>query len=215
MIKTFFLLSSLIFLNACSFKTPVNQWQYKSATAFSLYTKDFLSDDNLLAKNDLSRAIAHAKKSADLTQLARIHLGVCALNISVGLEDNCSDYLNISTLINSRELDAYYRLITLRTTQEDIKLLPSNYQEFASHLKDKNYKEANKAVLTISKSTSSLLCAALIKDNIEQNIREKSLETASYNGYKRVAIFWLHESKKATANSIEIETLEKKISILK
>lgn len=119
MIKITLLLFSLL-ISGCSFKTPVNEWQYKSSSAFNMYTKDFLTGDETLAKNDLSRAIMHAKKSADLSQLARIYLGECALNISVGVQESCDKYRSISHLVNDDSLDAYYHLIQLSIKKEQI-----------------------------------------------------------------------------------------------
>ncbi|MFT7005397.1 MAG: hypothetical protein ACJAWW_002772, partial [Sulfurimonas sp.] len=114
MIKIIILSCSLVFFSACSFKSPANQWQYQSSSAFDSYTKNFLSCNNSLAKNDLSRAIKHSKQSADLTMLCKIYLGKCALNISVGLNDSCKEYKNISELVNNKSLDAYYDFITLK-----------------------------------------------------------------------------------------------------
>ena len=103
MIKIEILSHSLLLFSACSFKSPPNQWQFKSTAAFDSYTKNFLSSNDALAKNDLSRAIKHAKQSADLKMLARVYLGECALNISVGIDDNCKDYLNISVERQNKE----------------------------------------------------------------------------------------------------------------
>jgi hypothetical protein len=89
MIYKILLFIFLLQFNGCSFKTPQNKWQFKSVNAFSAYTKNFLSAKDTLAKDDLKRAVNHAKQSANLSQLARIYLGECALNISVGLKDNC------------------------------------------------------------------------------------------------------------------------------
>ena len=130
MIKYNFSFMLLLFLTACSFKTPINEWQYNSTNAFSSYTKNFLSSNDILAQSDLSRAIEHAKKSANLTQLGKIYLGKCALDISVGINKECKKYLEISEVINNQKLDAYYAFISLEIKKSSIEYLPQRYQEF-------------------------------------------------------------------------------------
>ena len=211
----YILFFSLILLSGCSLKTPPNQWQYKSANAFSSYTKNFLSDNQILANNDLSRAIEHAKKSADFTQLATIYLGECALNISVGIEDNCEKYKHIQELINKQELNAYYSFITLSIKNENIKYLPQQYQEFALSFSKSDFKKANTELLSMEKETSLLLCASLLKNHLDKETRTKIIQTASYHGYKKAVLFWLGESLKNTSDSNEIKNIQKKIAILK
>jgi len=214
MIKYLLFISILLF-TSCSFKTPPNLWQHKSANAFHSYTQDFLSKNDNMATNDLQRAIKHAKQSADLTQLARVYLGKCALNISVGVEDSCQEYLNIADVVQSDRLDAYYSFITKSIVDKQIDFLPQYYQEYIKNIKKKDFIEANKNILSMPKITSTLLCAVLIKENLEQDSRAKITKLASFYGYKKAVLFWLNEQKKYTQDRKEKEYLEKKISILK
>ena len=214
MIKTVTILF-LIFLSGCSLKTPVNNWQYKSANAYNSYTKNFLSDNEVLAKNDLSRATKHAKKSADLTQLAKVYLGECALNISVGIEDNCEKYRNISSVVNDKELDVYYQFIDSSIKENQVKYLPKRYHSFAYNILKKDFKNANKDILNMKKPLSSFLCAGIIKEKIQRNTIQKIIDLASYRGYKRVVLFWLNESLKHTQNQQELSKIRKKILIMK
>jgi len=213
MIKISFLLFLMIF-SGCSLKTPTNEWQYKSSTAFSMYTKDFLTGEETLAKNDLTRAVKHAKKSADMTQLAKIYIGECALNISVGINDNCKNYTNISNLVNNDLLNAYYDFIKLSIKKEQVKYLPKDYHSFAYNLIKKDFKSANEDIFNMPKATSSFLSASLMKENILPSSRKKIISLASYNGYKKVVLFWLNESKKNSHNREDIRKIRKKISIL-
>jgi len=200
--------------SGCSLKTPPNEWQYKSAAAFSRYTQDFLAGNETLAKNDLARAIKHAKKSADLTQLAKIYLGKCALNISVGIDDDCKNYANISDLVNDDMLNAYFDFIHLSLKKEQIPYLPKEYHLFAKNLIKKDFKSANEDIFNMPKATSSFLCASLIKENIDPGSREKIINLASYHGYKKVVLFWLHESIKKNTNQEDRKKIRKRISIL-
>ena len=183
MIKILTLSLSLVLFSACSlpdFKTHPNAWQHKSANAFNSYTKNFLSNNNALAESDLKRATQHAKSSANLSSLARIYLGECALNISVGSLDNCAKYNDISNLVNSKKLDVYNKFINNNLQKNEINLLPKNYQTFALHVANKNYNDANKDILDMKKVTSQLLSAILIKDNLEKFILIKEFRKNYY-----------------------------------
>ncbi|MEA3228375.1 MAG: hypothetical protein U9P38_04800 [Campylobacterota bacterium] len=215
MIRLLLLAISLLLFSACSFKSPPNQWQYKSSAAFGSYTKNFLGANDALASNDLRRAIKHAKQSADLTMLSRIYLGECALNISVGLEDKCEDYKNIKDIVNDKTLDAYYNFITLKLDESQLMHLDILYKDFALHLYKKEFDKANAEVLKISKPTSKLLAASLMRKNLSSYTREEIIKVASFHGYKKSVLFWLNEAKKNTTDENKRKNLSKKISILK
>jgi len=214
MIRALLLTISLLLLSACSFKSPPNQWQYKSSAAFDSYTKNFLSSNDALAKNDLKRAVKHAKQSADLTMLSRIYLGECALNISVGIEDRCEDYKNIANIVNDKTLDAYYNLITLKLDKLKLLYLSTPYKDFALYLIKKDFAKAESEILKISKPTSKLLAASLMKDSISSYTREEMIKIASFHGYKKSVLFWLNEAKKSSTDENKRKNISKKISIL-
>ena len=205
---------TILLFNGCSFKTPPNHWQYESINAFDAYTKDFLSNDDTMAKNDIKRAIAHAKQGADMTQLARIYLGKCALNISVGIEDSCKEYKNIQELANSKELQAYYLFLHSKLKTKDTKLLPKRYQSFAKHLNTKEFIKANEDAREMQKPTSLLLTSALLKKHIESQTIDKAISTSSFYGYKKAVIFYL-KKKREILTDIKTKTMiDKKISII-
>ena len=183
------LLTTLI-LFGCSFKTPANEWQYKSADAFSSYVKNFMQGEDILAKNDLKRAIKHAKKSADLTSLARVYLGKCALNISVGIADKCNEYKKIAHVVDDEVLSNYYGIIT--------KTSDSNPND----------------ILDTNKATSILLNGALRRDDLSSEERAHMLDVASFNGYKKAVLFWLNESKKHSEQEAQKDFFQQKIEAL-
>ena len=182
------LITGLLF--GCTFKTPTNEWQYKSADAFSAYVKDFMQCEDGLAKYDLKRAVKHAKKSADLSSLARVYLGKCALNISVGIVDRCDEYKKISNLVDDEELFNYYGIITKTSTQNPNDILDTN------------------------KATSILLNGALKKDELSSEERANMLEVSSFHGYKKAVLFWLEESKKHSEQEAQKEFFQQKIEAL-
>lgn len=207
-------LLTLLLLHGCSLKSPQNDWQRKSSNAFSSYTNNFLNGDDALASNDLSRAMKHAKQSADLTQLAKIYLGECALNISAGIKDTCNKYENISDLVTDKELDAYYSLLTHSLQKEHIKLLPTHYQNFASAYTKQDFQALNKEILNMKKLSSSFLCASLSKEKLDAKTREHIIKSASFNGHKKIVLFWLKQVKKTTNNLKKQKDIDRKISIL-
>jgi hypothetical protein len=213
MIKFILLFVAILLLTSCSFSKPKNEWRYNSADNFKQYTKYFLSANENLAQNNYARATQNAKKSADLTTLARVYLGKCALNISVGLEDSCQEYKNISEFINSKELDAYYALLTNSLQKEQISSLPSQYQGFARNILDKKYMEASSEVFEMKSTTATLLSASIIRAHLSTLQREEMIKLASFYGYKKAVLFWLRESKK-DASEEDKNRIDKKIKIL-
>jgi len=179
-----------VMIFGCSFKTPPNEWKYKSADAFSSYVKNFMQGEDVLARNDLKRAVKHAKKSADLTPLARVYLGKCALNISVGIVDRCDEYKKISNVVEDEELFNYYGIVTKTSTQNPDDILDTN------------------------RATSILLNGALKKDELSSEERAKLLEVASFHGYKKAVFFWLEESKKHSEQEAQKEFFQQKIEAL-
>ncbi|MDD2791470.1 MAG: hypothetical protein PHU40_12510 [Sulfurimonas sp.] len=210
----FLLLVSLLF-SACSFTAKPNKWEYDSAAAFESYSKNFLRGQDNLAKNDLERAVAHAKSGSDFKMLATIYLGECALHISVGNEDNCQKYLDLKEIVNDPALEAYYHFINATLTKEEIPLLPSIYQNYVWHIRYNEFTKAQQDIAYMTKVSSKLLASTLMKENLDTKTRERMIELGSYYGYKKVVLFWLEETKKQTKNKKELELLDKKISILK
>ncbi len=204
----------MFFLGACSFKSEPNQWQYKSSSAFKAYTQNFLSNKDKLAYNDLHRSKEHAKMSADLETLARIYLGVCALNISVGIQDPCEEYKEISPFVQTQDLDAYYKFISSSLKQEEIDLLSQPYKTFALYISQNRFKEAKEELFNIQKTTSLLLGASLIKENLTKKEKEKVLDVASFHGYKKAVLYWLKELQNSTNDLNEKAYFKKKIDIL-
>ncbi|MDF1874738.1 hypothetical protein JHD48_03190 [Sulfurimonas sp. SAG-AH-194-I05] len=214
MIKYIPFLFLLFLACGCSLKTPENQWQYKSTNAFNSYTKNFLSSKDLLAKNDLKRAIKHAKQSANLHQLAKIYLGACALNISVGTQDTCEKYTNIALLVENNALRSYYKLLTKHIKKQDIKYLNKNYRIFAHALINKDYAKAEKSIFHMQRNSSKILAMALLAKHVSYASLQEIINIASYQGQKKVVLFWLEESKKHVSNPNELNKINQKIKVL-
>lgn len=202
----------VLLFSGCSFKAPPNNFQYKSANAFSSYTSNFLSGADIVAKNDISRALKHAKRDADLNTLARIYLGECSLNISVGIDDKCSKYINIKNIVNDTTIDAYYNLISEKKT--DIKYIPNKYKKFTFYLNRDEYKSAFREILLMQDVTSQLVASSLIKDSLDEKDISIIIDIASFHGYKKSVLFWLKNLKKISLDETNKKAITKKINIL-
>lgn len=204
----------IFFVSGCSFEKKINSWEKRSSSNLKMYTDAYLSSQDLVAKNSLDRAIKNAKQSDDLSSLAKVYLSECALNIAVGIDDKCSKYTNLEDVVESKRLDAYYSMIQKSIVEKQLEYLPSHYEGFASSFLQRDYQGAAKELFLIEQTSSTLICAALIKDELNATQREQLLKRASLYGYKKAIIFWLDESSKKTNDIEEKQKLQKKIAIL-
>ncbi len=205
---------AILLLSGCSFKTPDNSWQLKSSSAFESYKKNFLYGYDRLASNDLQSAVAHAKMGADFTTLARVYLGACALNISVGIQDECKNYKALSNLVEDQKLNAYHAFITSSLETKQIQHLPAIYQKFALSILKSDQKSANEELIKMDTITSQLLSAAIIKEKLSKTTIQSIIKSASFYGYKRAVIYWLKILKDRTTDTDEKKIINKKLSVL-
>ncbi len=183
--KIAFISFLILLFQGCSFKSPENKWEYSSASAFTSYSKNFLIDNEDIAKDDLQRAIKYAKQSADLRQLSRIYLGECALNISVGLKDECTKYQELELLVNSIELKAYFMMLQSKLKKEQIKNLPEQYRIFSEYRYLKKYDKAFESIQDMEQVSSQFIAASLIKRELNKSQVIYLTKKASFYGYKK------------------------------
>lgn len=212
---TIIILFLIISFQGCSFKSPQNQWEYNSSNSFNSYTKYFLTDDLDLAQSELEIAVKYAKQSADLEQLARVYLGSCALNISVGQDDKCQNYLEVEEFVSSKELKAYFSMLVQKEQKEQISSLPKQYQFFAEYKSLKKYDLAFASIKAMEQATSQFIAASLIKNKMNKSQVKFLIEKASFLGYKKIVLFWLSHYYNLENDLKEKEKISKKIKILK
>jgi hypothetical protein len=194
--------------------TPKNQWEYNLYNSFESYKKNFLSGNDVTAKTDLKRAISLAKKTDNINLLASVYLGECALNKAVGINDKCEKYLNIKDLADSKKLYTYYNFISLNLKDIQTSLLDKKYQNFALHLKQKDYKKANQALKEINDPSAKLIALNLLGDKAQLDSIKDTLKLFSHYGYKKGVIYLLKLYKEKTDNKNEKEIISKKIEVL-
>lgn len=194
MISKFFLFLFIFFIGGCSFKQEPNLWQFKSSEAFSRYAENFYEDKDLLAKSDLKSAVNYAKQGSSIELLGKIYLSSCALNISVGLDENCKEYEKISKLLNSKQNDSYFNMISNNLKADDIRYLPLKYQTFAENILNEDYLKAFEDIKNTEDIKSKFIGASLIKDRLSKEQIDHLIQTASFYGYKKLSLFWLNEA---------------------
>jgi hypothetical protein len=194
---------------------PPNSWEYKSALAFESYKTNFLKSKENLAANDLKRAKSLAKSSSDLTQLAAILLGECALNIAVGKEDDCSKYQKIEDLIECPKIKNYYRFLQKDFSKIDPLKLDQKYRPFVEALREKNYQQVNIAIQNIQDPVSKLVAISLLdKKKLSKATIKDGIEKLSFFGYKKGVLYLLKLYLEKTKTKEERDIITKKIKIL-
>ncbi|MBU0631015.1 hypothetical protein KKA17_00045 [bacterium] len=215
MTKYLLLTCTLIFLSACSFTKPKNEWQINSINAYDSYKEYYLKGEDNLASTDMKRAVKYAKQSADLNTLARIYVSECALHVGVLEGENCAKYLNVKNLAASDELYSYYQFLQDKLAAENIKFLPSKYQRFATYKLNNDLRQAESELLKMDDIVSKMICASLVKDSLHVDTIKILIDEASFYGYKKAVINWMVFYKIKTTDLSEKNLLGKKLQILK
>lgn len=207
-------LTAFLFLGCSS--TPVkNEWQIQSVNAYESSKLYFLKDENTLANTDLKRAKKYAKQSADLSTLAKIELSQCALHVSVLEEDNCSAFIQLEPLSKDALSHSYYLFLQNQYTKDDIKNLPSRYQDFATYVLAGDYEKAQRELLSCKDILSKSIMASLIKNELSAGTIKALIDELSFYGYKKSVIAWLEFYETKLHDPNEAEDVEKRLKILK
>ncbi|WP_304545073.1 hypothetical protein [Sulfurimonas microaerophilic] len=213
MIKTFLIVSLLLF-TSCSMEPAPNSWEYKSSSYFESYKKNFLCDKEILAQADLQSARSFAKRGGDVTQLASIELGKCALNIAVGINDKCAEYQEMEELVSCPRIKNYYKMLQKEWGDIDLEMIPAKYKEFVAVMQKGDLTQANKIVQKIDDPVSKLLAAALLGDEVSKETLSGSIETMSFYGYKKGIVFLLKKLRDKTEDPQAKRLLIKKLELL-
>ncbi|WP_345980157.1 hypothetical protein [Sulfurimonas sp. HSL3-2] len=214
MIRYILLACSLLLLSACSFTTPKNDWQINSINAYESYKKYYLKGEDNLANTDMKRAVKYAKQSADLNTLARIYLSECALHVSVLEDDDCKKYKELDDLVTSDELRSYSLFLQNKITKDDIKNLPSRYQDFSEYVQKKEYINAQKELEKMDDIVSKMVAASLIREYLDPKSIKNIIDEASFYGYKKAVINWMKFYETKVTDSTERDLINKKLKIL-
>jgi len=204
----------LIFITGCSMKSPPDRWKAKASNAFDSYQEYYLQGKDRLAAVELKRAIKEATCSADLEPLARIYLGECAIHAAALIDDECGNYIQVSNMLGTQqELKNYYLMLQKKMDAVDEAMLPRQYQAFVKYVQIKDFKTAFSCIKNMPETTSKLIAASLIKNQLDKNMLAYIINQASFSGYKKSVIAWLQFAKK-TATREERLLINKKLGLL-
>jgi hypothetical protein len=209
-----FILFIILIFAGCSFKTPPNQWEYNSTSAYNSYEKYFLSNQDILAKSYINTAITNAKQSANLNQLARVYISACALNMSIEQTNYCKEYESIRDLVLSKELDIYFQMLDQKLNKTQIEYLPKQYQSFYRNFLLKKYDLAFKDLTSMEQITSKFIAASLIREQLTNVQVNYLIDIASTYGYKKLVIYWLKKQFEKELDTDKKQLISKKIEIL-
>lgn len=211
--KKLFLLI-LIFITGCSMKSAPDRWKARAANAFASYQEYYLQGKDRLAAVELKRAIQEATCSADLEPLARIYLGECAIHSAALIDDECGNYIRIGNMLGTQqELKNYYLMLQKKMDVVDEAMLPRQYQAFVKYVKIKNFKSAFSCIKNMPETSSKLIAASLMKNQLDKNMLAYIINQASFSGYKKSVIAWLQFAKR-TATKEEKVLINKKLGLL-
>ncbi len=213
MTKVLFFTVFLLFAG-CSFNAPKNSWIYQVSNSYELYKKNLLKGNDELAKENLKNAVKEAKSSADLSSLAKIYLGECALNNALGIEDKCRKYLDLKDVADSKELQNYYYLVTKDIKKTDPSLLPVKYKYLVKYIKKGDYRSANKAVSEIQTPSSRLIAIYILGDNAYKTTIKSSIKFFSYYGYKKAVLHLLKKYYIIETDKTEKAKIKKIIKVM-
>ncbi len=209
-----YLFALLLLFIGCSSSPAPNDWQYKSSMAFDAYKLHYMKMEDALANESLKRATTYAKQSAEMTQLASIYLGECALHTATGEAMRCSRYEKIADLVSCPRVHNYALFINKEFDKIDVNYLDARYRAFARAMKKKEYALASKELLKIEDPTSMLLVLSLLGEHADTKSIEATLQKLSFYGYKRGVVHLLRVLESKTTDIKEKRRLQKKLEVL-
>ena len=211
-IKFFILIVTLLF-TGCSLKVN-NKYKYRvdASNSFDSFKKYYLQGKTRLASIALKRALQNAKEGSDINSIAKIYIGECALHNALLIQDSCNEFAQIKDIISDKNIQNYYLFLTKDFQKIDTKFLPERYRDFAKYLKQKEFKNAIKALHKIKDTDSQIIAASLIKDKLSKKDIKEIIKLSSSMGYKKATDRWytLLESKSTAA---EKRVIEKKLKL--
>ena len=136
------------------------------------------------------------------------------LHVSVLEDDDCKKYKELDDLVTSDELRSYSLFLQNKITKDDIKNLPSRYQDFSEYVQKKEYKNAQKELEKMDDIVSKMVAASLIREYLDPKSIKNIIDEASFYGYKKAVINWMKFYETKVTDSTERDLINKKLKIL-
>ena len=187
------LLVTVLLLGACGSKgPPVPDWKTDSANYIERYKKAYLMGENTLADLHFKKALDASSGAGRIAETARLWLIQCAVHKASLAEDNCEAYAELAQADASAEDLAYYRFLTGKWDQLDVKSLPEQY---APMLKAAGggAPPFNAALKATTDPLSRLIGASLLlnRKQADDDTLALAAETASDQGWRQPLLVYL------------------------
>jgi len=217
--KIVFLLIFCFLFPGCGAK-QIPEWKNDSFTHLENFKKSYLIGKGNITELYFNRAVDEISKSGDLDILARAYLIKYAVQIAALETFDDSEYRRIDALQSAPQNRAFYLFLKGSFDTVDEHLLPNQYHSYLrAHRKGKT-EDVTREILKIEDPLSKLIAIGLSvqKSMYDEVTLNAAIDTASYNGWKRVLLAYFNklQSFYETHNDKErAAQIEQKIQILK
>jgi hypothetical protein len=191
--RSLLVLGTVLLLSACGSKgPPVPDWKTDSANYIERFKKAYLQGENTLADLHFKKALDATSGAGRIAETARLWLIQCAVHKASLTEDSCEAYAELAQADANAEDLAYYRFLTGKWDQLDVKSLPGQY---APMLKAAGggAPPFNAVLKTTADPLSRLIGASILlnRKQADDDTLALAAETASDQGWRRPLLVYL------------------------
>jgi len=217
--KTVFLLIFCFLFPGCGAK-QIPDWQNASFTHLENYKKSYLIGKGNITELYFNRAVDEITRSGDLDILARVYLTKYAVHVAALETFDDSEFRRIDAVQSTPQNSAFYLFLKGSFDTVDERLLPNQYNSFLRAYRKGKTEDVTREILKIEDPLSKLIAIGLLvqKNTYDEVTLNAAIDTASYNGWKRVLLAYfnklqsfyeIHNDKERAVQ------IEQKIQILK
>ncbi len=207
--RWFLIIAGVVWLGGCGGKTT-HAWKGQTQSYFERYQKMMLKGESLQAEYYLKDSLKEAKNSPDITTLAKIYLGACAMEKAMMRQSGCASFLSVEALIADPKLSAYKKMLLGETVGQSTLL--GKYEALYEVRSDKE------AALGELKSLDTIYAkavgAAVIKDAgaVSEALCRYMVDEASSQSMKGLMLLW---KKEGVAFMVDPQERSKEIERIK
>jgi hypothetical protein len=209
------LLSTVLFLAACSGGPMPPEWQTQSHASLERFSQQYLEGNSRLAERSFAEVKAAVAATGRPELAARAELVRCALATAALDIDACEgfDAMRIEATADDQ---AYRAFLNGQWQAQDVGWLPSQYRAVAS-ARDETAR--NKAMQQIEDPVSRLVTAGVLfrLAQLSPEGLTTAIDTASAQGYRRPLLAYLNvQAKRAEAagDAAALQSIQKRIDLV-
>ncbi|MDA8125375.1 MAG: hypothetical protein M0009_09330 [Deltaproteobacteria bacterium] len=190
------LLWAALWIGGCG--KPAPAWFAAGHQQLESFKTDYLTGaEPRLVELRFPRVLRELKKSGDLDLIQKAWLTKMALQVAALEKAKADDYLAAEAALAVPENRQFYLFLTGEPAQVEAALVPKAYRPFLAALQSRNADAAVRKIADIEDPLSRLIAAGVLIRHLppSEALLQTAVETASQNGWKRVLLAWLKESK--------------------